>query len=107
MFGMKWSFGIGTPEQQKGSSAIWPTGLVTSRRELRFQVRRQRWFPLNVPLMWSAAGQEDSSLLLDWLVGRLVGSRQLAFHEGTINAEEAVLSGWLALRSVFKTWSIH
>ena len=49
-------------------------------------VRRQRWSPLNVPLIWSAAGHDDSTPVLDWLAGSLTGAPSLAFHDGTIDA---------------------
>ena len=34
-------------------------------------VREQRWSPLDVPLMWAAAGQEPATPVLDWLIPTL------------------------------------
>ena len=75
--------------------------------EIPAPVRRQRWSPLNVPLIWSAAGHDDSSPVLDWLAGSLTGAPRLAFHDGAIDAPDAVRNGWSALRTVFRMWSIH
>ena len=30
-------------------------------------VRQQRWSPLNVPIMWAAAGSSESTPVVDWL----------------------------------------
>ena len=39
--------------------------------------------------------------------GGLVGAPRLAFHDGTIDAPDAVCNGWSALRTVFRMWSIY
>ena len=39
--------------------------------EVPAPVRRQRWSPLNVPLIWSSAGHDDSTPVLDRLAGSL------------------------------------
>ena len=49
-------------------------GVVPSGGAIPGVIRRQRWSPLNVPLMWEAAGQNLSSPVLDWLVHCLSGS---------------------------------
>ena len=38
-------------------------------------VREQRWSPVNVPLMWAAAGQDPSTPVLDWLILTIANSR--------------------------------
>ena len=81
-------------------------GFVPAGGHVPAVVRRQRWSPLNVPLMWAAAGQEESSPVLDWLCRVSHGGR-VGFQEGIINAQEAVRDGWTAMRSVFRMWSIH
>ena len=70
-------------------------------------VRQQRWSPMNVPLIWAAAGGEDRTPVWEWLMSLLSQTTEvLEFHEGNIAAEVAVQTGWSALRSVFRTWSI-
>ena len=56
--------------------------------EIPAPVRRQRWSPLNVPLIWSAARHDDSSPVLDWLAGSLTGAPRLAFHDGATDAPD-------------------
>ena len=31
-------------------------------------IRRQRWSPLNVSLMWAAAGHQETRPLVEWLI---------------------------------------
>ena len=48
--------------------AIWLGGQVVPREgKVPRVIRQQRWSPLNVPLLWSAAGVEETSPVLDWL----------------------------------------
>ena len=43
-------------------------GPIPEGGEVPAIVRRQRWSPINVPLMWAAAGGEPSTPVLQWLV---------------------------------------
>ena len=45
--------------------------------------------------------------VLQWLVQCFSGAAQVHFHEGFMNAQEAVRTGWRALRGVFRLWSIE
>ena len=38
---------------------------------LPWAIRRQRWSPVNVPLMWSTAGDDSAPPILTWLVDRV------------------------------------
>ena len=70
-------------------------------------IRQQRWSPVNVPLMWAAAGDAPSTPALDWMIRACQGILEpVEFHEGTIQASEAVRVGWSSLREVFRTWGI-
>ena len=52
-------------------------------REVPRVIRQQRWSPLNVPLLWSGAGVEETSPVLDWLAS-VAGTmhQDVEFHEG-------------------------
>ena len=84
-------------------------GPIPEGGEVPAIVRRQRWSPINVPLMWA----EPSTPVLQWssaskkLVHCFSDVPQVHFHEGSMNAQEAVQTGWRALRGVFRLWSIE
>ena len=42
-------------------------GAVPAGAILPVAIRRQRWSPLTVPLLWGAAGVEQSEAVLEWL----------------------------------------
>ena len=70
-------------------------------------IRQQRWSPLNVPLMWAAAGGDANHPVLEWLenAARRV-QEPMEFHGNQTTAEAAVREGWIALRSVLTTWGV-
>ena len=71
-------------------------------------IRQQRWSPVNVPLMWAAVGDAPSTPASDWMIRACQGILEpVEFHEGTIQASEAVRVGWSSLREVFRTWGIY
>ena len=64
-------------------------------------VLQQKWSPINVPLIWSAAGTDETTPVFDWLMGE--ASRvpdQVQFHDGHTDVCNAVREGWHALREV-------
>ena len=70
-------------------------------------VRQQLWSPANVPLMWAASGIADSTPALDWLIetaDRM--SEPIEFNGGRVSARDALRTGWLSLREVFRGWGI-
>ena len=52
-------------------------------------VRRQRWSLMNVPIMWAAAGQEQNTPVVDWLVLTLHDAPEVDFHGGQLDAKHA------------------
>ena len=48
------------------SAMIW-NGWSGWEAQLPRVIQRQRWSPVNVPLMWGAAGEEQTIPVLDWL----------------------------------------
>ena len=82
-------------------------GAIPIGDPMPLSLRRQRWSTLNVPLMWSAAGQEVSTPVLEWLVGAAGAiTEPVQFHGGEIPASEAARVGWLSLRGVMRNWRI-
>ena len=57
-------------------------GPVPIRGNVPSAIRRQRWSPLNVPLMWAAAGHQESCPLLEWTSLCAVRSRVMVTHGG-------------------------
>ena len=50
---------------------------------------------MNVPLMWGAAGEEQTIPVLDWLVATTTDmDGAVEFHDGAISPVDAVRSGW-------------
>ena len=75
-----------------GNMAARIGGLLVGS-EMPKVVRQLRWSPMNVPLMWAAAGEEDITPVLEWLMGLLSQATEvLEFHEGNITAEEKCVS---------------
>ena len=71
-------------------------------------IRRQRWSPCNVPLMWAAAGQAETCPLFVWLtstVGRV--DEPVPCFRGNISAGGAVRTGWAALRHATRSWGVN
>ena len=58
------------------------------------------WSPLNVPLMWAAAGEEGSHPVIEWLAEVAQRVREpLELPGGDIMTEAALRAGWTVLRS--------
>ena len=71
-------------------------------------ILQQKWSPINVPLIWGAAGTDETTPVFDWLMGE--ASRvpdQVQFHDGHTDVCNAVREGWHALREVMRTWGIE
>ena len=51
-------------------------------------VREQRWSPLNVLLMWAAAGQDPSTPVLAWLIFTIANCPAINFNGGLVEAGE-------------------
>ena len=43
-------------------------GPLSAGSTLPRALRQQRWSPLNVPLMWTAAGSQESGVVVEWLI---------------------------------------
>ena len=83
-------------------------GFVNSGAPLPRAIRQQRWSPLNVPLLWAAAGHEFSSPVLDWLISEAHSVRDpVDFHEGSEDASTAVRHGLVALREAMRASGIE
>lgn len=71
-------------------------------------VRRQKWSTLNVPIMWAAAGVEDTTPVLRWLhsvVALMTNDVDLA---GTVcSGSTALHAGWLTLRRALRSWGVQ
>ena len=82
-------------------------GAIPHDAQLPLCIHPQWWSPLNVPLLWSAAGDEATNPVLDWLT-EVTASMQgmVDFCERAVNSGEAVRSGWSSLRSVMRTWGV-
>ncbi len=62
-------------------------------------IRRQKWSDFNYPLIWAAAGPEDSHVILDWLEAVLAN---VAPDESHGSARD----GWSALRHRMRAWGV-
>ena len=69
-------------------------------------VLQQRWSPVNVPLMWAAAGSESSTPVLEFLCEITTGVPDIHFNEGTLSTNVAVRTGWQALREAMRSWGV-
>ena len=82
-------------------------GAVPRGGQLPRVLRQQRWSPLNVPLMWAAAGQRATIPVLDWLIKASHRvTDPVEFHGGSEVANAAVRIGWNALRETMRSWGI-
>ena len=80
-------------------------GSVPREAQLPRAIQRQRWSPVNVPLLWGAASVEETVPVLDWLVAGATGMDEaINFHDGMINPVDAVRTGWDSLRTVMRSW---
>ena len=71
-------------------------------------ILQQKWSPINVPLIWGAAGTGETTPVFEWLMGE--ASRvpdQVQFHDGHTDVCNAVREGWHVLREVMRTWGIE
>ena len=60
---------------------------------------RQQWSPLNVPLMWAAAGGDANHPVLEWLENATRRVQEpMEFHGNQTTADAAVREGWIVLR---------
>ena len=100
--------GIELPELPRISRGAARVGAIPHDAQLPPCIHQQWWSPLNVPLLWSAAGDEATKPVLDWLT-EVTASMQgmVDFCERAANPGEAVRSGWSSLRSVMRTWGVH
>ena len=60
-----------------------------------------------MPLLWSAAGVDETSPVLDWLAS-VAGTMHQAveFHVGVVNPADAVRVGFAVLRTAMRSWGI-
>ena len=57
-------------------------------------IQRQRWSPLNVPIIWGAAGVSPSILLIEWLVSRASSIHApIQFHGGQSSVNDSIRDG--------------
>ena len=75
-------------------------GAVPRGGQLPRVLQQQRWSPLNVPLLWCAAGAEDTTPVLELLAACAeTMDEEVDFFEGRVNPADAVRVGWTALRA--------
>ena len=67
--------------QREGDGGVLELGPAGS--PLPRQLRYQRWSPLNVPVMWAAAGVQDSNPVCVWLVTACGNSPEPIFTEAS------------------------
>ena len=69
----------------------------------------QRWSPVNVPLMWGAAGSSGPApAAFDHLMSMASRIRDpVDFHDNRLSAVDALTAGWVSLRAVLRTWGIQ
>ena len=64
-------------------------GSVPREAQLLRAIQRQRWSPVNVPLLWGAASVEDTVPVLDWLVaGATAMDEATNFHDQSSGRSE-------------------
>ena len=82
-------------------------GAVPAGFPLPRQLRNQKWSPLNVPMMWAAAGVQDSNPVCEWLVTACGDIQEpVDFHGGIISASVAARTGLQVLRNFFRECGI-
>ena len=81
-------------------SIRWHPGLGAARlRSPESQIATVS--PANVPLIWGASGDADSTPALDWF------TEPVGLFEGRMSARNAVRIGWIVLCEVFREWGIE
>ena len=83
-------------------------GAVPHGSVLPGAIRRQRWSPFNVPLMWAAAAQAETCPVFAWLIsiaGRV--DEPVPFFGGNMSASGAVRTGWAKLRHSMRSWCVN
>ena len=79
----------------------------TGGAQLPRALRQQRWSPLNVPLIWAAAGNESSTPVLEWLVEAAEQVPEpVEFHGGQAVPSVCAREGWAALRGALRSWGV-
>ena len=71
-------------------------------------IQRQKWSPLNVPLIWAAASSNDGCSVLrrrQTKIGSVAGT--LHFEDVEYAGGQAVLLGWTALRDAMRSWGVR
>ena len=69
-------------------------GPVPIGAEVPRALRQQRCLPMNVPLIWTASGSEETHPVLQWLVSATSAIEEpIEFYEGGIVASDAVALG--------------
>ena len=82
-------------------------GPIARGSALPLAVRQQRWSPINVPLLWAAAGAEPTNPVLNWLRACVAGIVEpISFHGGECSATEALAVGFNVLRATMRSWGI-
>eukprot|EP00973_Karenia_brevis_P089167 12364716-Karenia_brevis.AAC.1 len=70
-------------------------------------VESRGWSTQYVQLIWSAAGNALSDPTVEWLSGAAITlATVFVFQQGARRGSEAVLAGWAALRTAFRTMGI-
>ena len=103
-----WNSGVNQEWHRDARGEMWPRepAWSLSGGAIPGVIRRQRWSPSQCSLDVGSSRQNLSSPVLDWLVHCLSGSAQVSFHDGVMDADEAVRTGWCSLRDVFRLWNI-
>ena len=68
-------------------------GSVPGGSSIPRTVREQRWSPLNIPLMWAAAGQDPSIPVFEWLILTIANFPAINFNGGLVEAGETAMMG--------------
>ena len=82
-------------------------GVVQVGAPLPRALQHQRWSPLNVPLLWEAAGDSPTCTVVDWLVRTSERIEDpVHLHENNVTVSQAVMLGWSSLRGVPRGWGV-
>ena len=81
-------------------------GAVPRGAPLPAAIRSQRWSPLTMPLLWSAAGEDQSVPIVEWLATTASAIREpVQFHGEQASGGDSLGTSWAALRSVMRSWA--
>ena len=70
-------------------------------------MHEQRWSALNVPIIWHAAGREDTSPIVQWLAMAADGAPQVDIGvRSPLEPFVAVTEGWRSLRRCLRNWGV-